>query len=138
MQTVFIEIYHHSFFVFLPLFPVLSTFNNASRKITRVRGKNTKLYWKRWNMRHDKSIKHIQKITLATSALLMKRWIFFQNIFKGTRFGNQGLQSRGNCNNKFEYFARRSCQTCSFPQNLVGNHQFCYRNSLKLGDSVFV
>ena len=138
MQTVFIKIYHHSFFVFLPLFPVLSTFNNASRKITRVRGKNTKLYWKRRSMRHDKSIKHVQKITLATWALLMKRWIFFQNIFKGTRFGNQGRQSRGNCNNKFEYFGRRSCQTCSFPQNLVGNHQFCYRNSLKLGDSVFV
>ena len=125
-------------FVFLSLFPVLSTFNNTSCKITRVRGKNTNLYWKHRNMRLDKSIKHVQKITYATWALLMKRWIFFQNIFKGTRFGNQGRQSRGDFNNNFEYFGQRSCQTCSFPQNLVGNHQFCYRISLKLGDSVFV
>lgn len=125
-------------FVFLSLFPVLSTFNNTSCKITRVRGKNTNLYWKHRNMRHDKSIKHVQKITYATWALLMKRWIYFQNIFKGTRFGNQGRQSRGDFNNNFEYFGQRSCQTCSFPQNLVGNHQFCYRISLKLGYSVFV
>ena len=124
--------------VFLSLFPVLSTFNNTSCKITRVRGKNTNLYWKHRNMRHDKSIKHVQKITYATWALLMKRWILFQNIFKGTRFGNQGRQSRGDFNNNFEYFGQRSCQTCSFPQNLVRNHQFCYRISLKLGDSVFV